>query len=167
MALSREMARTGPAVVAMPEHATIMSALRSHPDADKRAKADRWASAIHFCLAPYEFEMLNAAIAHGHRAFGVVAVSDQSDGFYFLKHTFPSDESRADVFDAMSSAAQSDTGIDGAVIREKPVPPRSLASAEDVWMDPLESILFVDCTQIKTHQPHDVARNAVDMSCGV
>ena len=78
---------------------------------------------MHFCLAPYEFHMLNAAIAHGERAFGVLAVSDQSDGFYFLLHSFPPHVSRASVFDAMSAVAQTDTGIDDAVIREKTVSP--------------------------------------------
>ena len=66
--------------------------------------------------------MLDACLAHGQHAFGVVGKSDQSDGFYFLKHTFPTGMTRAEVFDAMSNAAQSDTGIYDAVIREKPIP---------------------------------------------
>ena len=43
-------------------------------------------------------------------------------GFYFLAYTFPADTPREDVFDAMSAVAESDTGIIGAKIREKPIP---------------------------------------------
>ena len=54
VALAREMPRIGQAVVDMPEHAGTIAALKAHPNAEKQAKANRWQSAIHFCLAKYE-----------------------------------------------------------------------------------------------------------------
>ena len=120
--LKLEMAVIGPAIVAAPAHKPTMDALRAHPDVSKRAKANRWQSAMHYVLAPYEFDMIDAAVEFGDETHGMLAISDQSDGMYWLAHSFPAGESRADVFAAMSQHIATVTGIADATIREKPIP---------------------------------------------
>ena len=49
--LHLELKDIGPSVVDDPAHANVMNALRADPE--KRDKAARWASALHYVLAPY------------------------------------------------------------------------------------------------------------------
>ena len=52
----------------------------------------------------------------------MIAISDQSDGMYWLRHSFPLDRSCTTVFDEMSKHIRTVTGISDATIREKPIP---------------------------------------------
>jgi hypothetical protein len=117
--LYNDMKTMGPAVVAHPAHANIMVALRADPD--RRDKALSWPAAIHYVLAQYEYDMLDAACSFGSNA-KLIAISDQSDGMYWLRCSFPSDRSCTDVFDEMSQHIRAVTGILDATIREKPIP---------------------------------------------
>ena len=64
--------------------------------------------------------MIDACLEYGE-SIGLLAVSDQSDGYWFLAHSFPIHETVADICSAMSRAMRSATGIATATIREKPI----------------------------------------------
>ena len=115
--LSREMAQTGPQLMAHPGNAALMAELQ----AKKPQKATRWQSAIHYLAGPEEYAMLDAALEYGD-SIGLKAVSDQSDGYLWLAHSFPPNQDRNDVFEAMTDFIQMATGIPTATIREKPIP---------------------------------------------
>ena len=59
--------------------------------------------------------MIDACLEYGE-SIGLLAVSDQSDGYWFLAHSFPIDETVADICAAMSRAMRSATGIATATV---------------------------------------------------
>ena len=60
-------------------------------------------------------------------AIGLEAISDQSDGYYFLVHTFPSDKTVDEVFEEMTRHIRVATGMAEMRIREKMIALQSLA----------------------------------------
>ena len=117
--LHTDMKTIGPAVVIHPAHDDILFAL--HADPDRSHKTSSWPAAIHYVLAQYESDMLDAACSFG-AIIKLIAISDQSDGMYWLRHSFPLDRSCTTVFDEMSKHIRTVTGISDATIREKPIP---------------------------------------------
>ena len=117
--LHTDMKTIGPAVVNHPAHDDILFALRADPD--RSHKTSSWPAAIHYVLAQYESDMLDAACSFGAN-IKLIAISDQSDGMYWLRHSFPLDRSCTTVFDEMSKHIRTVTGISDATIREKPIP---------------------------------------------
>ena len=89
--------------------------------------------------------MLDAGLEYGE-SIGLLAVSDQSDGYYWLSHSFPADESVADVFVSMTSAIRSATGIAAATIREKPIKLPTLPTLKTAMFDVRRSLLHPACS---------------------
>lgn len=62
------------------------------------------------------------AVAEFSGQQNILCPSDQSDGFYFLKHTFPTGLTVTDVFVQMTAFIRRKTRVADAEIREKPIP---------------------------------------------
>ena len=129
--LSREMAQTGPQLMAHPSNAVLMAELQ----AKKPQKAARWQSAIHYLAGPEEYAMIDAALEYGD-SIGLKAVSDQSDGYLWLVHSFPPNQDRNDIFEAMTDSIRMVTGISTATIREKPISLPVLPAVKTARLDP-------------------------------
>ena len=129
--LAAEMRVSGPALMEHEDNSDLMDELQ----AKKPSKALRWQSAIHYLTAPVEYAMMDAALEHGE-SIRLIAVSDQSDGYLWLAYSFPEDEEVKEVFQYMTNAIRSNTGIADATIREKPIPLPNLPVAKSVRLDP-------------------------------